>query len=566
MPKFFATGFAVLLALAVSAESVEGLPKASPEEVQWWQDAQFGMFIHWGPVSLSGQPMSWSRKGPRPGHPSEFGKNGTSAEEYDNLYKQFNPVKFDAEAVVSLAKEAGAKYLVFTAKHHDGFCMFDSVYTDYDIMSTPYGRDIAKELADACHKHGIKLQWYYSQPDWTHPDYEVNPPAYNEYLRNQLIELCTNYGPIAGIWWDGLGRPPETWESDKLMPMLHELRPGIIMNHRFVGRHLMQQAGDYDTAENHIGHFQIDRPWESCIRAGGAWSWSGPNRDSMSGTTAVRTLIECAGRGGNLLLNTGPSPLGEIHPKDVAVYQAIGRWLKQVGESIYATEGGPYKPGPWGVATRRENQVFLHILQQQKGDLSIDLPPLGVDVISADVLTGGVCSFRQDADGLHLTFDKASPVATVIALTCAGDAESLPVVKTEETPSLTVGATASASSEQSARRRAEATIVADITVFDEGAHSKSFWQPKGNDSKPWIMIDLGRTANFDQIVVHEYNSAVKSFCIEARVDGGWQKVHEGQDLGRFSLKLKQPIHADMIRLTITESSGGAPAISEINLY
>jgi len=302
----------------LAGEKTAGNTVEKPAHMQWWQDAKFGVFMHWGPSSIAEQSISWSRGGPRPGHPSKHAKRGTPVEIYDNLYKKFNPVKFDADAWAKMIKDSGAGYLIFTTKHHDGFCMFDSAHTDYDIMSTPLKRDICKELADALHKHGIKVFWYYSQPDWHHPDYKTDKhDRYITFLHNQLRELCTKYGKVDGIWFDGLGMPPENWDSKKMIPMLRELQPGVIINHRYGGRHLMKQLGDFDTAENHIGHFQVDRPWESCIKIGGPWSWGGYDRSGQSAETCLRTLIQTAGRGGNLALNTGPSPLGEIHVVNV---------------------------------------------------------------------------------------------------------------------------------------------------------------------------------------------------------------------------------------------------------
>ena len=201
--------------------------------MQWWREARFGMFVHWGPVSLKGTEIGWSRGAQVP------------AEEYDQLYKQFNPQKFDADQWVAVAKAAGMRYLVFTSKHHDGFCMWDSEFTDYDIMATPFARDVLRELADACRRHGIRFCTYHSICDWRHPDYPLgspggrvkkpspNMPRYNGYLKNQTKEILEKYGPLGVMWFDGEWEAPWTREhGNELYRELLELQPSLIINNR----------------------------------------------------------------------------------------------------------------------------------------------------------------------------------------------------------------------------------------------------------------------------------------------------------------------------------------------
>ena len=542
-------------------------PRATKQDMQWWEDAKFGVFMHWGPSSIAGQSISWSRHGPRPGHSSKHATRGVPLEVYDNLYRKFNPVKFDADAWAKMVEDAGAKYLVFTVKHHDGFSMFDSKYTDYDIMSTPFGRDICKELADAFHKRGIRLMWYFSQPDWHHPDYETDRhDKFIEFLHNQLGELCTNYGRVDGIWWDGLGRPPETWDALGLLKKIRKWQPHAITNHRFVGRHRMTEFGDFDTAENHIGHFQLDRPWESCIKLGGPWSWGGYDRSSMSAHEATRTLIHCVGRGGNLLMNTGPSPLGEIHAGDYKVYLEIGKWLKRYGESIYATRGGPYKPGAWGVSTRKGDKIYLHVMQLWP-DGELVLPSPGAKVVSAKALTGGEPKVTRDGKTVRIALDGKHHDAldTIIELTLDRDAMGLAVVETESGRSLTVGKRASASSENGEKRVASAAIAADIKVFEEGAYTKSGWQPSGKDKSPWWMVDLGEAMTFDQVSIKERGGAIEAFRLEYREGENWRTFHRGKELGDFSLRVR-PVKAQQVRLVIERVGKGLPTINEFNLY
>jgi len=201
--------------LGQAAQSKDYL-KAAEQDVQNWREMKFGLFIHWGPVSLKGTEIGWSRGGERRGR---SGAGSIPAEEYDNLYKRFDPVKFNADEWIQTAKDAGMKYLVFTSKHHDGFSMFDSAHTDYKITNSPFKRDVVKELADACHKAGLKLGYYYSPVDWFHPDYRTaTHPKYIDFMHNQLREICTNYGRIDIIWFDGLGGAAKDWNSEPSSP------------------------------------------------------------------------------------------------------------------------------------------------------------------------------------------------------------------------------------------------------------------------------------------------------------------------------------------------------------
>lgn len=244
----------IALLLPLSPRTPSGAPfRAEPARLKWWLDAKFGIFIHWGPASLTGKEISWSRG------------RGVPVEVYDSLYKRFNPTKFDAEKWASLFKAAGAKYVVFVTKHHDGFCMFDSALTDYDIMSTPFGRDITGELVRACRKAGLKILFYYSLCDWHHPQYvserKPAPPGrkadfgkYLRYMFGQIRELCEKYEPD-GFWFDGgWEHSPEEWRSKELIRMIRSILPGAIVNNR------ARYDGDFDTPEQHVGPFRVDRP------------------------------------------------------------------------------------------------------------------------------------------------------------------------------------------------------------------------------------------------------------------------------------------------------------------
>jgi alpha-L-fucosidase len=383
------------------------------QRLAWWRDAKFGLFIHWGPVSLKGTEISWSRGGERRG----TGGTGTiPVEVYDNLYKQFNPVKFDGGEWVSIAKAAGMKYLVFTSKHHDGFSMFDSKLTDYKITNSPFKRDVVAELAKACHEGGIKLGFYYSPPDWHHPDYRTqNHARYIHFLHGQLRELCSNYGRVDIIWFDGLGGKAEDWDSPTLIKMIRQLQPHVIINNR------AGLPADHDTPEQHIGHFQTDRAWESCITIGTQWAWK-PNDQVKSLKECIDMLVRCVGGDGNLLFNVGPMPTGEIEPRQVARLKEIGAWLKKYGETIYGTRGGPFPPGTWGASTYRGNRIYVHILAWPEGVLT--LPPIQRKVVSSSVLTGGNATVNQNEKGIEISVPQADrqELDTIVVLELDGRA------------------------------------------------------------------------------------------------------------------------------------------------
>ena len=415
-------------ACAAPAELLAGshLAPDSPN-FDWWREARFGMFIHWGPVSLKGTEISWSRAGERRDK-SETKTTGVPAAEYDNLYKQFNPVKFNADEWVSIAKAAGMKYMVLVAKHHDGFCMFDSKLTDYKITNTPFGRDVTAELATACKKAGIRFGVYYSPPDWHHPDFfTANHARYVDYMYGQVKELLTNYGPVDELWFDGEGgvNTSETWDNPRLFNMIRQLQPQIIVTTRCGNKGSKDiMWGDFDTPEQRIGGYQTDRPWETCMTLCQQWGWK-PNDKMKSLDECLHALISCAGGDGNLLFNVGPEPSGEIEPRQVDRLKEMGAWLSQYGQSIYGTRGGPFKPGKWGSSTRSGNTVYVHIFNWQ-GD-SLALPPIGKKIVKSETLTGGAVDVKQEARRILISVAEKDrqKIDTVIKLDLDGPAAEI---------------------------------------------------------------------------------------------------------------------------------------------
>jgi len=532
------------------------LENETPEQYQarmkWWREAKFGWFICWGPCSILAAEIGWSRNGPRPGIGPAPGY-GVPMDLYDELYKQFNPVHFDAREWARLIRESGARYVIFLTKHHDGFCMFDSALTDYKITNTPFGRDVTRELAEALHEAGIKIFWYYSQPDWHHPDYRTaNHARYVEYLHGQVRELLTKYGRVDGMWFDGLGGTAEDWDTPRLFRMCHELQPGIIINDR------AGVPGDFSTPEQQIGHFEIARPWESCMTMSSGWSWTGAMAPILSARDCIRLLVRCAGAGGNLALDTGPLPDGRIYPPHADNYRAMGEWLGKYGESIYATTGGPYKPTAQFVSTRRGSTVYLHVLAW-KGD-SLKLPALGRRIVGCKALTGGTAMVRQTEEGLEIEMPVADrdDTDTIIALELDGPAEDIKPISTVAHGSLTVGKPASASSTWSPDYSAEMACDGD---------EQTRWGAAPGSTSGWLEIDLGAITSFDRILILEAPwNRVRRFQLQVRngKDEPWQTFHEGTTMGDLSLQFPA-VKARYFRLNILEAID-VPTIWEIYLY
>ncbi len=426
-----------ILHTSLAGESIE------EQEVRlaWFRDAKFGMFIHWGPASLLGVELSWDRSAPKPFDITGAKDRGEDPE-YDSQFKQFNPVKFDASQWVEIAKDAGMKYLVIVTKHHDGFSNFHTKYSDYNIANTPFKRDIVKELADACHSAGMKFGVYYSQRDWYHPAYLIGDNnEYREFMKNQIRELLTNYGKVDIIWFDSYGTRDlndckvhdELWKPQELLEMMHELQPGIIVNNRLAilaSYNHPDNIGlwcDYDTPEEKIGNYQYGRAWESCMTlVGGQWSYK-PGGKMYTREECIRMLVNTVTGDGNLLLNIGPMPTGEIEGRQIDRLKEIGEWLKIYGESIYCTRGGPFVNGDWGRSTRRGNTVYIHAMNRN-GD-SLTLPKTSVRIGSAELLAGGKVEVIESNDEIQLMMPRKhqQEIDTVIKCAVLGGADLLSV-------------------------------------------------------------------------------------------------------------------------------------------
>lgn len=422
-----------ILAIALSCLLLSGLsltaetnrlasapPSAAARRLAWWRDARFGLFIHWGPVSLEGTEISWSRGAQIP------------IEEYDRLYRQFNPTNFNAMEWMKVARAAGMKYVVFTTKHHDGFCMWDTRQTDYNIMHSPFGRDVVKELAAACKRQGLAFGTYHSVCDWHHPGFPLTSPGgkvrrpvsdldrYEEYLRAQVAELIHNYGPLLVMWFD----VPQEFDRQRgqaLVDYTRSLQPDILVNNR------SGAPGDYDTPEQRVGKYQDQRPWETCMTICHQWAWK-PEDPMKSLKQCLQTLVLCAGGDGNLLFNVGPTPDGRIEARQAERLKEMGAWLAQYGQSIYHTRGGPWKPTQTIASTRRGKTIFLHVFAWD-GD-RVTLPKLPAKIRHVRVLTGGEAQVLEEADKLTVRVSAArqQEIDTIIRLDLDRPAMDLPAV------------------------------------------------------------------------------------------------------------------------------------------
>jgi len=387
----------VLTLLALRANAQSDQPSAADLAARrWFQDAKFGMFIHWGVYSTlqDGEWVMQNRK--------------ISVADYEKLPSQFNPEKFDAAEWVALAKAAGMKYITITIKHHDGFAMFDSQVSDWTIVKrTPWKKDPLKMLADECHKQGIHLSFYYSQLDWHNPDYYPRGRTgesagradggdwdkYLDYQDAQLRELLTNYGEISGIWFDGWwDKPKANWRLDRTYKLIHSLQPQALIgnNHHQApnpGEDIQMFEKDlpgHNTAGFNSGEQIGNLPLETAETTNTAWGYNFTDDHFKSTRDLVQYLVKAAGNNANFLLNIGPRPDGTIQPEFVERLHQMGEWLAQFGDSIYGTRGGPIDPHPWGVTTQKGSKVYVHVLDWP--DPALLIPPLSDQVTTAYAL------------------------------------------------------------------------------------------------------------------------------------------------------------------------------------
>jgi len=421
--------FLLIAILVFQNTQVISQPTSEPERsirTQLWRDAKFGMFIHWGLYSILGG--EW-----KTGDISEHSYSEwimyqlkIPVQDYEKLAKEFNPVKFNAEEWVQIAKNAGMKYLVITTKHHDGFSMFDSKATEYDIIdATPYAKDPIKELADACHKQGIKLGFYYSvDRDWHHPDAQGNhlkqsntwdypdetkkdfDKYFEKFALPQLTELLTNYGEVSIIWFDGISKKSDE-QNQKIIKLVRTLQPECLINSR-LGEWNNYYYGDYrEMDDNEVSNKDLGYGWENPGTIGKSYGYNKFDNEWKSAKELIYLLVDIVSNGGNYLLNVGPDAQGVIPDQAVKSLKEIGDWLKVNGESIYETKPSELAPPNWGRITTKENKIFLHLLETPDNDklLLSGLKSKVAEVyFLADPLKKPIDFYQTDKDELIIKF------------------------------------------------------------------------------------------------------------------------------------------------------------------
>jgi len=535
---------ACLLSAAGPASGAEPEKPALPGETKqqrdqrmaWWREARFGMFIHWGLYAVPAG--EW--KGQKVGGIGEWimfnGK--VPVAEYEPLAKQFNPVKFDARGWARIAKNAGMKYIVITSKHHDGFCLFDSKLSDYDIMSTPFKRDIMKELAEATRAEGLTICWYHSILDWHHDDYlprgkgsprpwDTRPTEgadyhrYIDYMKGQLRELLTNYGQVGVIWFDGgWEHKPEGHRSAEVVQMIRSLQPGIIINDR------IGLPQDFNTPEQTIPATGIPgRDWETCMTLNDTWGFRKDDHNWKSTETILRNLIDIVSKGGNYLLNVGPTAEGVIPEESVKRLEEVGKWLAVNGEAIYGTTASPFRKLPWGRCTQKPGKLYLHVFDWPKGELPV--PGLKNRVAKAYLLADPnraslSVSAGADAVSIKVPAEAPSKIASVV------------VLEIEGTPEVTAYLTRPAADGSITLAAAEATVHGDSAHYESGGGKDNigFWTKQDD----WVSWDFEATSagKFEVEVTFacedgsagsQYTVAVGQSKVSGKVEGtgAWNK-------------------------------------------
>ena len=418
-----AGALASLLFVAATANAQESYTPTAEnlQSRQEFADSKFGIFIHWGIYSMFAQGEWYLQN-------ATIDKN-----EYAKVADAFYPHKFNAREWVSAIKDAGARYICFTTRHHDSFSMWDTEQSDYNIVdATPFGRDVVRELADECHAQGIRLHFYYSHLDWARDEYpmgrtgtriigrdttKVNWPEYYEFMNSQLRELLTNYGKIGAIWFDGWwdheeDTIPFDWQLQEQYAMIHELQPGCLVgnNHHqvpFEGEDIQIFERDLP-GENKAGLSGQDvsrLPLETCQTMNGMWGYKLVDQEYKSTETLIQYLVSATGKGANLLMNIGPQPNGELPATAMSRLREIGEWTREFGETIYGTTAGDIPVQPWGVTTRTGNRLFVHIMDFDGTELEL---PLDCKVKKAFTFADNKpVRFKRTANGVKLIFDEA---------------------------------------------------------------------------------------------------------------------------------------------------------------
>ena len=507
------------------------------------------MFIHWGPVSLTGKEIGWSR-----------GRE-TPIEEYDNLYKKFNPEDFNADEWVAIAKAAGMKYIVLTTRHHDGFCLWPSDSTDYDIAATPFKRDVVGELAAACRKQGLGFGAYYSTLDWWHPDYPTGSPAgktdkpnpnmprYIEYMKTQTAELVTKYGPLTCMWFD-MPRKVTEADNEPTVAALHKLQPDLMINNR--AYEAKGSIADFNTPEQRIGSFNNERPWETCMTICHQWAWK-PNDPVKSLKECLLGLIGTIGGDGNFLFNVGPDAMGVVEPEQVKRLEEMGQWIARYDEAVYATRGGPFKPAGWGASTHKGNNIYLFISSWPDNG-TLCLPLANCKILKAENLSGAGVKMTACETGYELRVQKADrdAIATVIKLSMDSPAASIEPV---DMPSIS----GSLAFQKPAKTAEENFKNKAHHAFDDNPYSH--WST-GKGKEQWLEVDLGQQHPIDSVAILLDSTGV-DLCLQVQRNEEWDTVFSVENATDPIRKEFPQVIGQTFRILVSK---GSVSVSEFQLF
>jgi alpha-L-fucosidase len=521
-------------------------PEARAARMAWWHQAKFGMFIHWGLYAIPADG-EWHMR-----------NHHETVAEYSKLAAQFNPTSFKADEWMTIAQDAGMKYMVITAKHHDGFAMFSSKASNYNVVdATPFKRDPLKELSEASRLHGIKFGVYYSAiADWYHPGGRTgNVPEHwdpaaqdgntDTYINTvavpQVKELLSNYGPLGELWFDTDGAPDMTDAQQQRFYDLLRLQPQLIVDPR-LGR------GDFATEEQRVTPIRPLGDWEACLTITGGWGYSA--RPAKSAETLIRKIVDVVSMGGNVLLNVGPDAHGIIPPDNVAVLHSIGDWLRVNGESFYGSDAGPIDYLPWGRNTRKGNVVYLHVYHwPEDGVLRVPLPN---SVDKAYLLVDRTRKLQwQTKKGelfLQLAGSAPDPIDSVVAIHVIGAIHSV--------HSLALNAQVTASSNP--------TDAANIT--DDDPTTK--WKPEPTDTEPSFEVHLQKPAAIGAVRIGHSSGKIGRFFMEYRQGTQWKPVFDDTVLTENEyVKTFAPVTSARFRFTMVDvGKTPAPDVNTFELF
>ncbi|HEX8461459.1 MAG TPA: alpha-L-fucosidase, partial [Segetibacter sp.] len=530
-------------------------------KMAWWKDAKFGMFIHWGVYSV---PAGIYNGKEVPGI-GEWIMNRAKipVATYKAYAKEFNPVNYNPEAWVRMAKAAGMKYIVITSKHHDGFALFDSKVTNWDVVdASPYGKDLLKPLVVACKKEGLKIGFYYSEAqDWSHPGGaasgghwdKAQDGDFDTYLDQiaipQVKEILENYGGLDIIWWD----TPQNMtpaRAAKFMAVLKDY-PNVIINNRLGGDVL----GDTETPEQYVPATGFPgRNWESCMTMNDTWGYKSKDNNWKSAKVLIRQLADVVSKGGNMLLNIGPTALGEVPQPSIDRLSEIGKWLKVNNQAIYGTTASPFPYLSWGRASRRQQKLYLHIFDYPKNaELAVPMAnKITKAYLLADTKKQLTVTTANGRSVIKLPKQVPDTINTVVVVEFSGE----PVIA----PSVMLGKQVVASSQKSTTTPAQNAVDED---------RQTAWQAEKGQRSGTLDVDLGKPHTVSTLIIdepwHPWENKKQNIILQYQQGNNWINVVEGTTAGSGYVKMFKPVAAQKFRLTV-ENKETEPVVLEWQLY